>query len=162
MPARSASSRRAAASAVSSSVARRARGVGRHPDPARRVRRAGHPRGELVPAVAREHEVRVRVDEPRDHAPPLRVDPLVGGSARALDRGDAPVIDHDSRVSDETKRALAQGLVVGDEQPDVVDDQGHASASRSAAGTSKPVCCPSRTIQAPPTITERTSAAVAA
>ncbi len=74
--------------------------LGGHADAAGRVRRARHPRGELVAAVAREHEVRVRVDEARDHAPPLRVDPLVGGRARALDGGDEAVLDHHRGVAD--------------------------------------------------------------
>ena len=137
-------------------------GVGRDADAARGVRRAGHPRGELVAAVAGEHEVRMRVHEPRDHAAALGVDALVGGSARALDGGDDAVLDHQRGVAHEAEGTVSERLVVRDEQPDVVDDDAHASASRSAAGTSKPVCCPSRTIQAPPTITERTSAAVAA
>ena len=110
--------------------------VGGHADAAGGVRRAGHPRGELVAAVAREHEVRVRVDEARDHAPPLRVDPLVRRGARALDGGDEAVLDHQRGVAEEPERALAEGLVVGDEQPDVVDDEAHTT-SLSAAATSK-------------------------
>ena len=108
MPARRASSLRAAASSASSSVeaARVASVVTRMPPGG--VGRARHPRGELVPAVAREHEVRVRVDEARDHAAARRVDPLVGRGAGALDRGDAAVVDDERGVADEAERALAE------------------------------------------------------
>ena len=105
----------------------------------------------------------MRVDEPRDHAAPVRVDPLVGDRARALDGHHSAVVDDHRSVPDEPERALAERLVVGDEQADVVDDErAHRSASRSAAGTSNAAWRPSLTIHSPPTITSRTSAAVAA
>ena len=59
-------------------------------DPARLVRRAGHPRGELLAAVAGEHEVRVAVHEAGDHAAPACVDPLVTRRAGSLDRAYGP------------------------------------------------------------------------
>ena len=46
-------------------------------DPGRRVRPARHAGGELVGAVAGEHEVGVAVNEPRNHAAAGRVDALV-------------------------------------------------------------------------------------
>ena len=135
MPARSASRRRACGERGELLVGRGARRLGRHADAARRVRRARHPRRELVAPVAREHEVRVRVHEPRDHAPPARVDPLVAHRARALDRGHDAVLDHQRGVAHEAERALAERGVVGDEQTDLVDDErGHdASASPQLA-----------------------------
>jgi hypothetical protein len=75
-------------------------GLGRDPDPRRRVRPAGHARGELVGAVAGEHEVSVAVHEPRDHAAPTRVEPLVSGRARTLDGCHAIALDHERRVAD--------------------------------------------------------------
>ena len=102
--------------------------LGGHPDPRRRVRAAGHPGGELVGAVAGEDEVGVAVDEPRDHAAAARVEPLVRGRAGALDRRDALALDHQRRVAHEPERALAEGGVAGDEQPDVVDhERAHAA-----------------------------------
>jgi hypothetical protein len=140
----------------------RAGRLGRHADPAGLVRRAGHPGGELVAAVAGEYEVRVAVDEARDDAAAARVDAPVAGRARALDRRHAPVLDHQRGVADDPERAVAERGLVGDEHADVVDDQRGHSASRSAAATSKPVCAPSRTIQRPPARTWRTSGADAA
>ena len=62
------------------------RGAGRGDggaDAAGGVRRPGHPGGELLGAVAGEHQVRVRVDEPRDHRPPAQVVRRVGRRARS-------------------------------------------------------------------------------
>ena len=39
---------------------------------------------------------------------PVRVDPLVGRGARALDGGDEAVLDHERGVADEAERALAE------------------------------------------------------
>ena len=110
-------------------------------DAAGGVGRARHPRGELVAAVAREHEVRVGVDEARDHAPARR-----RRSARRPRRPHArrrrrAVLDDERGVADEAERALAERLVVGDEQADVVDDRGGHRSRRRRAGrlaTSKP------------------------
>ena len=66
-------------------LARGAGGLGRDPDPGRRVRPAGHPGGELVGAVAGEDEMRVAVHEPRDHAAAGRVEPLVPRRAGPFD-----------------------------------------------------------------------------
>ena len=69
--------------------ARRCRGsrrLGGHADPAGLVRRARHPRRELVAAVAGEDEVRVAVDEAGDHAAPGGVEALVRGRARRARR----------------------------------------------------------------------------
>jgi hypothetical protein len=141
MPARRASSRRAAASRGELLGRRGAGRVGGHADAAGGVGRAGHPRGELVAAVAREHEVRVRVDEARDHAPPSASMRSSAARPRARRRDEA-VLDHQRGVADEAERALAERLVVGDEQPDVVDDDGSAvaaSAQSRAARTSNAV-----------------------
>ena len=101
MPARSASRRRAAASARSCSVdaARVAATVSRIPPaaygaPAIRAANSS-------PALAGEDEVRVAVDEARDDAAPARVDALVGvGVPGALDGGDAVAVEHERRVAD--------------------------------------------------------------
>ena len=69
---------------------------------------ARHPGRELLAAVAGEDEVGVAVDEAGDHAAPGGVEALVGRRARALDRGDAPVLDHQGRVADDPERPLAE------------------------------------------------------
>ena len=110
MPARArlgAAAPRASARSSSSLAARVA--VGRDADAAGVVRRAGHPGGELVGAVAGEHEVGVAVDEARDHAAPGGVDALVGGRARRARRAATrAVLDHERRVAHEPERALAE------------------------------------------------------
>src|SRR5207248_9281464 len=80
-------------------VRRRAGRVRRDADPAGGVRRARHPRCELVAAVAREDEVRMAVDEARDDASPSGVDVLVALGTRALDRGDDAVLDDQRGVA---------------------------------------------------------------
>ena len=150
MPARSASSRRAAASARSSSVVAARVAVDRDADPARRVRRARHPRGELLGAVAGEHQVRVAVDEAGDHAAAAGVDPLVGGRARRLDRRDPPALDHERGVADNAERPVPERRIVRDEQADVVDDQRAHGAPPIAGQLARDVerdVPPSRTIE---------------
>lgn len=60
-------------------VARRARRGHRRTDTARAVGPSRHTGVELLRAVAREDQVRVGVDEARDHRPAARVDPIVSG-----------------------------------------------------------------------------------
>ena len=116
-------------------LARGAGGLGRDPDPRRRVRPAGHPRGELVGAVAREDEMGVAVHEPRDHAAAGGVEPLVARRARALDA--LPRARRRSRAA--ASRTSPSGPspsdgLARDEQPDVVDDErAHAMPLRMAA-----------------------------
>ena len=55
----------------------------RRPDAAGRVGAPGHPRRELGRPLPREHQVRVRVDEPGQHRPPGRVDRLIRRRRRA-------------------------------------------------------------------------------
>ena len=99
-------------------------------DPARLVRRAGHPGRELGRPVAGEHQMGVAVDEPGDHTPAAGVDPFVGRWRRTgAYRRHAVAVDHDVGVGQ-----LALGRV-GDEQSDAVDgDRAHVSASRELAG----------------------------
>ena len=95
------------------------------------VRLPGHARRELVAAIAGEHEMRVAVDETRDHAASPGVDAFVGGRARRLDGADALAVDHHRRVAADPERPVAERRVVGDEQPDVVDRRCHATARSS-------------------------------
>ena len=55
-------------------------------DAARLVAASGHARGELLGAVAAEHEVGVAVDEAGDDGPAARVDDLGLGDARVVRR----------------------------------------------------------------------------
>ena len=142
-------------------VGRGARGGDRLADPAGGVRRAGHAGGELVAALAGEDEVGVAVDEARDDAAPGRVDAAVraGAAARPRHRRDALAFEHDRRVADGAELG-----VVRDEQADVVDRERRvmARAPRAARGRRRSTrAAPSRTIQRPPTMTSRTSAAPA-
>ena len=159
---------------------RHARGAGRlrgHPDPARLVGRAGHPRGELLGAVAGEDQVRVAVDEAGHDAAAAGVDPIVGVDPGPLDRDHLPVLEDDGGVAQLAQRPLAaQARLVGDQQADVVDrERGSPGAAvapvvaaerrdraRSSVSTSSLTWAPSRTTNSPPTITLVTSAAVAA
>ncbi len=90
----------------------------------------------------------VAVDEPGEHAPALGVVALVGrGGAGVADCDHAPVFEGDGRVAAQAERAVAQLGGVGDEEPDVVDDQAGAGgrsrvhraliASASSAATSR-------------------------
>ena len=77
------------------------RGAGRRDrrhDPAGRVGRARHPRREFVGAVTGEHEVRVAVDETRDHAGTVGADAFVGRRAGALDADDSAGVDDERGV----------------------------------------------------------------
>ena len=89
-----------------------ARGPGRghrYGDPAGLVRRPGHPRGELVGAVAGEDEVGVAVDEARDHAAAAGVDGARRPAAPAGPTcGHEPVLDDERGVADEPERPLAR------------------------------------------------------
>ena len=124
---------------------RRARGGDGRADPGGRVRRARHPRGALVAALAGKDEVGVAVDEAGDDAAPARVDALVGGGVPgALDGHDAVAVEHERRVADG-----AELRVVRDEQPDVVEDEGaHGRAPRVGAGP--PVATSSQPLRARP------------
>ena len=137
-------------------------------DAARGISLPRHARGELVGAVAAEHEVRVRVDEPRDHRAAAGVDDLdvgvpdaamlvalapvlalvapsevlgrVGGRA---DPRDAPVFDEHGGVADDAERpafAVARG-VVRHQFADARDQHpscGRAVAHASSIGTRRP------------------------
>ena len=75
-------------------------GVRGHADATRRVCLAGHTRGELLPAVPGEHQVRVRVHPAGQPRAPLHVHGAVrrgrlGGAAHPCDQ---PVLDDDGRV----------------------------------------------------------------
>ena len=112
---------------------RGAGGVRCHADAARRVGRARHPGGELVAAVAGEHQVGVAVHEPRDHAPPAGVEALVAGGAGRLHRGHEPVLEHERGVAHRAERALAELRIPGHEQADVVHhERGHPASASSA------------------------------
>ncbi len=102
----------------------------RRHDPARRVRRSRHPRGELFGAVTGKHEMRVAVDEPGDHARAFSADALVGLRTRPLDADDAACVDHERGVLHEAETTAPTRWIVGDQQPDVVDDEGHRFAPR--------------------------------
>ena len=73
-------------------------------DAARLVGLAGHPGRELGPALAREHQVGVRVDEAGQHGAAARVHDVVGG--RRLARGAGP--GHPALVDDQ--RGAGAGL----------------------------------------------------
>ena len=123
---------------------------------------------ELVGAVAREHEVRVAVDEPGDHAAALGIEARVGVEGPGgADRDHPLILDRHRSVAEQSERAVSDLTVVRDQQTDTVDHQraherSAVIASVSSRGTSSVWCRPSRTITWPPTTTWRTSAAVPA
>ena len=177
MPARRASSRRAAPRRSSSVGRRRSGRLGGHADPAGLVRRARHPRRELLGAIPGEDQMGVRVDEAGDHAATPGVEVLVAGGAGRLDGAHRPVLDHQRRIAHEPQRPVAELRVVGDQQPDPVDhERAHGEPlvcetsrhrrrrSRRAARPRRrsPRACPRSTTCRPDTITDRTSAALAA
>src|SRR5947209_19379319 len=90
----------------------------------------------------------------------------VARRARPAGGDHPPLFDHQRCVPDQAQRPLTKFRVVGDQEPDPVDDgRGQVTAAIAAAssrGTSSETCAPSRTIQRPPTITWRTSAGAAA
>ncbi len=92
-------------------------------DPAGRVGGAGHPGGELIGAVTREHEVGVAVDEPGDDAQPVGVDAGVGQRPGRLHGDDPVALEHERGVAADPERPVAELGVVRDEQADVVDHQ---------------------------------------
>ena len=103
--------------------ARRAGRIGGDPDAARLVWLPGQPRGELLRSVSREDQMRVTVDEARNHAATRGVDAAVGGRAPPLHGGDTISIEHEGRPADDPQRPFAEGGVVGDQQADVLDRQ---------------------------------------
>src|SRR4051794_2583169 len=124
-------------------VARRTRGRDRRSDPARLVALASHPGVELGGPIAREHEMRVAVDEPRQRGTAAGVDAwtvdALGHSAPRADPGDPLAVDRDRGVADDAERAVAC-RIVRDELADVLDEH-YASAigtrtPRSAATAS--------------------------
>ena len=135
---------------------------------ARGISLARHARGELIGPVAAEHEVRVRVDEPRDHRAAAHVHDLdVGVPERAVllglaavlacvapckllgrvrgrtDPGDAAVLDEHGGVADDAERsALAVGRGIVRHQFGDAGEQhpscGPAVAHASSIGTRSP------------------------
>src|SRR5690606_10392079 len=97
-----------------------------------------HAGRELVGSVAGEHEMRVAVDEPRDHASACRVEARVGVKlAGGADGQYPPIVDDERGLASGAERAVAKGRVVGDEHTDVVDDdRAHPTTSRIAASSS--------------------------
>ena len=102
-------------------------------------------------AVAGEHEMGVAVDEARDHAAAVGVEPLVGrraGAARSRATRSPSITTRG--VAHDPERPVAERRVVRDEQADVVDDERVIAASprgspRAArAATSIVACRPSR------------------
>jgi hypothetical protein len=136
-------------------VAGRPRRCRRHANPAGVVAAPGHARGELVGAVAGEHQVRVAVDESGHHGAATRVDVAVAdGLAGVCQLGHEPALEDQCGARADAEHAVAQLGVAGDELADVVDDEsGHRSTRSSSAGTSTRRCAPSRTTQRPPIIT---------
>src|SRR5262249_18844007 len=139
----------------------------RRADTARGVRRAGHAGGELLGAIAGEHEMRVTVHEPWDHAAPTGVDALIGIGPGLRDRDDPLAFDHGGGVAHETQRTVAELRVARHEQADVVDRRRTQRSTppvalTSSLGTSIVAWWPSRTTILPPTTTSRTSCAAPA
>src|SRR5581483_1376844 len=141
--------------------------LGGRADAAGLVRRARHAGRELGGAVAGEDEVGVAVHEAGDRAAPAGVEALVARGPSPLERRDPPVLHHHRGVAEHAQGPLAPPGLVGHQEPDVVDhERAQAQASRTAASSSpaasRRAWRPSRTTHSPPTITERTSAALAA
>ena len=89
------------------------------PPSGRRTRRRGRPRTPGGCGCPRSRGSR--------SGPPASRRSSAAAPAR-LDRGHAPVLDHQRGVADEPERALAERRVAGDEQADVVDDERRSSA----------------------------------
>ena len=108
-------------------VAGSARRGDRCRDAAAGVGLAGHARGELGRAVAREDEVRVAVDEARDDAATRRVDARVGRgrASGCADPRDASVVDDERGVVKHSeRRSVAQRRFACHELGDVGDERG--------------------------------------
>ena len=157
-------------------VGRPCRGYRRR-DPARPVGLAAHPRRELGGPFAREHQMRMAVDESGDHAGVGATDSIVGVRrvGAAAHPHDLCAVDHQRRVGDDAQRvAVAVRGVVGDQLTDVGVEHGHRAASTgasirsamaeaSSASTSGTVTClRSTTTARPSTTTSVTSGAAAA
>ena len=144
IPAASASAWRAAGERQQLVVGRGPRGLGRDRDPARFVRRPGHPCRELLGSVPGEDQVGMAVDEARKHAPPPGVEMLVRVGAGALDRDHRLVLDHERRVAHDPERPLADLGIVRDQEPDVVDRQRAHRVTAAIDSRSSPATSSSR------------------
>ena len=116
---------------------------------------AGQPGGDSCAAVPGKDQVRVAVHEAGQNRPAADVDVAVAGALRYLARvphpGHPAVDSHQGGLRPAPERAFAQGGIVADQQPDVVEDRradshgrAHGHARALIAALRAPATSPTR------------------